>query len=524
MDTKNVILVATIATVFLVVTVGSATADCPDCGATLNSDLDLTCDMNCPNGNGLVIGADDITIEGNNHMIDGGSPGACNVDRAGIYGITLSTRDNVAIKNLKVKNFCSGIFLSAPLDNTKITNVTIENCTIYDNGVNATGKKTHGIKMKSVYNSTINNCTIYNNTGGADCEPPCENGGSGIFLKIGNDNNITNNKIYDNKKGGFFTKAKPLRNNISYNEIWGNHQGGIILRCKCCANNTIEYNNASYNYGTGIFIGGPCNTIRYNTVCNNKNGSIEELPDTGHNGCGVNFGRDDSDIDCGYAPCGSIGSRYNNLSSNRICGNEYLDIWERAGVRGTNEGDNNICDEPDGWNDDGTTGCTYRCVYAYEKQHNAKPPSTNNVPSTEFSSTDYDKIRLDDNDRKTSETDTNNYYAIHRFNFTVTEPTAKIDKIKVTWNGKGKHDGEEEVQGAELYIYNYNSGSYDDPALDSNSVNTEDTLTGEKTSGISNYISPSGNVTILVEQKSPHSADGSSHIETDYVQLRLERS
>jgi hypothetical protein len=162
-------------------------------------------------------------------------------------------------------------------------------------------------------------------------------------------------------------------------------------------------------------------------------------------------------------------------------------------------------------------------VYAYEKQHNAKPPSTNNVPSAEFSSTDYGKIWLDDNDRKTSETDTNNYYAIHRFNFTITEPTARIDKIKVTWNGKGYHDYVAYADGANLSIWNFASGAYE---LLQASANTDDevTLAGEKTSSISNYISPSENVTVLVEQKSAHSADGSSHIETDYVQLRVEWS
>ena len=539
---KSIVLAMAIAAVFLVAAIGSASANgvCVwgninngefyQCGQTVTQSCTLNATMTCSPGYGLIIGADDITINGAEYTIDGQSPGTCDdYNRAGISGtITSSTRDNVTIKNLKVKNFCSGMYFEAYGSGSKTTNLTIENCTIYDNGRNVSEVKSNGITTWFVYNSTINNCTIYNNTGGADCSPPCENGGSGIWMYAGNDNNITNNKIYDNKKGGFFTKAKPLRNNISHNEIWGNHQGGIILRCKCCANNTIEYNNASYNYGTGIFIGGPCNTIRYNTVCNNKNGSIEELPDTGHNGCGVNFGRSDSDIDCGYAPCGSIGSRYNNLSSNRICGNEYLDIWERAGVRNTNEGDNNICDKPDGWNDDGTTGCTYRCVYAYKKQHNAKPPSTNNVPSTEFSSTDYDNIRLDDNDRKTSETDTNGNYAIHRFNFTVTEPAAKIDKIKVIWNGIGKHDDDEDAdQGAELYIYDFNSASYGD-ALASTDSGAEVTLTGEKDSDISHYISSSGNVTVLVEQKNDQftyqSQTYKSHIETDYVQLRVEWS
>jgi hypothetical protein len=336
------------------------------CGEAVTESCVFNCNLSCPTGKGLVVDADNIVINGYNStlnqyfVLDGVTPGdectGSGTARTGIYNFG---HDNVVIKNLNVTNFCNGMFLKGDED-THVVNNTIENCRVYDNGRNVAGVKSSGIKMSFVYESTIENCKIYNNTGGEGCTPPCENGGSGIFMYAGNDNVITNNDIYDNKKGGFFCKAKPMRTEISHNEVWGNHQGGIILRCKCTQNSTIEYNNVSYNYGTGIFIGGPCNTIRHNNVSNNMNGSIETLPDTGHNGCGVNFGRDDTSPGCG--PGGSCGSRLNTLINNTICDNEYLDIWERAAVRGTNNGVENKCDEPDGWNDDGTTGCTYPCV------------------------------------------------------------------------------------------------------------------------------------------------------------------
>ena len=336
------------------------------CGETVTESCVFNCDMSCPAGRGLKMGANDIIVDGAGFTLDGVTPGdACTASgaaRTGIYNSPFGDEEehnNIVIKNLTIKNFCNGIYLNGDED-YHVVNNTIENCRVYNNGRNVAGVKSNGIKLIFVYESTIENCKIYNNTGGEGCTPPCENGGSGIFMYAGNDNIITNNDIYDNKKGGFFTKAKPMRNEISHNEVWGNHQGGIIVRCKCSQNLTIEYNNASCNYGTGIFIGGPCNTIRHNNVSNNKNGSIEPLPDTGHGGCGVNFGRDDADVPCG--PGGSCGSRLNSLINNTICDNEYLDIWERAAVRGTNNGVENKCDEPDGWNDDGGTGCTYPCT------------------------------------------------------------------------------------------------------------------------------------------------------------------
>ena len=45
-------------------------------------------------------------------------------------------------------------------------------------------------------------------------------------------NLITGNEIYNNAKGGFFTKMMCRDTTVSHNEVYGNGQGGIILRCK----------------------------------------------------------------------------------------------------------------------------------------------------------------------------------------------------------------------------------------------------------------------------------------------------
>ena len=64
-------------------------------------------------GHGLDIGADDIVIDGDGYTIDGVNAGNCATTmRDGVHGLYFAgTRDNVTIKDLKVKNFCSGIYL-----------------------------------------------------------------------------------------------------------------------------------------------------------------------------------------------------------------------------------------------------------------------------------------------------------------------------------------------------------------------------------------------------------------------------
>jgi hypothetical protein len=141
-------------------------------------------------------------------------------------------------------------------------------------------------------------------------------------------------------------------------------------------------------------------------------------------------------------------------------------------------------------------------------------------PGIEFNATEYAAIKADDGVFACNTTTTNGCYAAHRFNFSIDEAAADIDKINVTWNGKGWHDSGDAYNGTYLYIYNFTSGSYGS-ALASTDSGTEVTLTGEKTSGISNYIN-AGNVTILAKQKSPQSGLGTkyrSHICTDYIRL-----
>jgi parallel beta-helix repeat protein len=255
------------------------------CGETVLQSCTLNGNMTCPAGShGLIVGADDIVIDGYNetddkyYWIDGGSP----ISHAwsGVYD---PLHDNIVIKNLEVKQFRNGIYLKGDVDeDDRVENVTIENCTIHDIGTGTgTGAGTQGIKLKAVCDSTIKGCEIYNVDGTGS---GCEAGGDGIFLigspgahGYGRNNTFTDNNIHNNRKGGIFIKGAPDRNTISYNHLWENGElyagevGGIILRCKNSYNNTITHNNASDNTGSGIYLGGGKNSVTQNNVTGNKN-------------------------------------------------------------------------------------------------------------------------------------------------------------------------------------------------------------------------------------------------------------
>ena len=151
--------------------------------------------------------------------------------------------------------------------------------------------------------------------------------------------------------------------------------------------------------------------------------------------------------------------------------------------------------------------------WAYRGGVADKPPSTCDVPSTEFPL--YTAISADDGTYQSDFSNSN--YAAHRFNFSIDENKVNfITKLNVTWNGKGWHDNGGTDNGTYLYIYNFSTPGYEE--LANNSVGTDATLTGEVTSSISNYIN-SGNVTVLVVQNTAGSAFSAPHIETDYVRV-----
>jgi archaellum component FlaG (FlaF/FlaG flagellin family) len=356
--------------IFIIFIVGVASAGCIgdetgtdfECGDTVNESCTFNGDMCCDSGHGLIIGANGITIDGAGYTLDGVSSDACDgfgVQRSGIYGKSCS---DIVIKDLEIKNFCNGIYFRYTEDDgIPLERITIENCDIHHNGGDTGGDNSvHGIKLIGVFDSVILHCRIHHNTGEGDS---CEGGGNGIFLKGISGygawgNIISENEIYGNKKGGFFTKMMCKDTEVSYNKLWGNGQGGIILRCMKSENHDIHDNEIWDNYGSGIFVGGPDNIVRDNIVKNNKNGSEYGGLGTGEHGgqgsgspgkygMGICMGRND-------------GSHNNEIISNEVCGNEGVDIEVCPTCEG-NSGEENTCDTTFNYDDEGTTGCTYRC-------------------------------------------------------------------------------------------------------------------------------------------------------------------
>ncbi|MFX1379503.1 MAG: ABC transporter substrate-binding protein [Promethearchaeota archaeon] len=162
----------------------------------ITTDYTLTSDMYFEEGNGLKIGADGITINGNGHKIIGSGSGS---------GVLISNYDSVTIKNLTIQGFHTGISIYGGDHN----NITINY--ISDNKI--------GIILSSTLNEVTNNIIARNTWWG-------------VFAN-GSSNYIYRNLLINNSHqilAGLNVWVDPI-NNVGnfWSNYWGNDSDGDYI-------------------------------------------------------------------------------------------------------------------------------------------------------------------------------------------------------------------------------------------------------------------------------------------------------
>jgi len=203
-----------------------------------------------------------ITLEKDNIILDGRGHTLLGTGAFDSKGIFLSERDNVTIKNVEVRAFCTGIIISDAL-----------NCKVYRNRV------VNNLYALRIHQSS-NNSLVENNVIG--------NIFMGIWLEHCSDSWIYRNNITSDNYGLILSSS--LRNVIHKNDIIGNAALGAGLSDS--SNNTISGNTVRYNY-YGIYLySSSYNHICYNSFINNVwqakvyGNSSANIWDDGHLFCG----------------------------------------------------------------------------------------------------------------------------------------------------------------------------------------------------------------------------------------------
>ena len=191
--------------------IGHTTGRDYGCGSTIHESCTMNEDLVC-SGPGFIVGADNIVIDGNGHILEGNRTYPND-------GVVITNRSGVTLRNMVIKNF-----------NYDIRLVDSSNCKITANVID--GARYHGIFIHG-YNDEM---TRYNEITGNEIKGSLS---TGIYLYEEATDNVINNNIIETSDRGIHLKGyigwswgrqknvdlPVARNTISNNVIRSAHYG-----------------------------------------------------------------------------------------------------------------------------------------------------------------------------------------------------------------------------------------------------------------------------------------------------------
>ena len=245
------------------------------CGQVVTQDVTLTSDLNCDNGDGLIVGASGITINLNGYSItgpqgggaenptaansnseggdaansnseggDAENPTAANsnseggdaedirpvstarqtTDYDGSSGILVANADNVAIAGLgEIAGFSRGVtFLGS--SGGALTDVQLVN-----NEIGAVVASSEGteVSRNTITNNGIAVVSDASNGGVTAFNQIVANLEQGILLLGSSDNVVAANNMYGNGASGIYLDPMSQRNHIDYNTVFGHETADV---------------------------------------------------------------------------------------------------------------------------------------------------------------------------------------------------------------------------------------------------------------------------------------------------------
>ena len=283
MNRSVVALFATLASLAVILAVavpgsmggGRAPASHVGCGAEITTDTTLDSDLiDCPN-NGIVIGADDVTLDLNGHTIDGdGTPAAgCDPEREFCdIGVLNDGHDGVTIVHGSVRQFDVGIVVGRASHNHLLDVSSARNGSIGIVLFDAT---------RSLVRNSSGNGSIAHNTG------------AGLGLFSSHHVRVLNSSFRHNGDMGIAVDSAS-GNLIKGNLLARNKHFGIVVRGQAADRNQVKRNRAVRNRKIGVYIEGSRNVIARNRISHSSRNEARgiEVDGGNHNLIARNYIRD----------------------------------------------------------------------------------------------------------------------------------------------------------------------------------------------------------------------------------------
>jgi parallel beta-helix repeat protein len=226
----------------MVLSGGQALASQVSCGDTITADITLHRNLvNCPN-NGIIIGADNVTLDLNYHRIDGDGAPAVGCDPETEFcdfGVLDNGHDSVTVTNGSVSEFALGVSVLGARKN-RVLNVSSTRHVLF------------GLVVVDSTRSVVENGSFSRNI-------PPEGDGIGVFGS--NHIRIVHTKIRHNPGPGIHVDHS--NENLIKRNVFSRNSPGILL--EKADRNVVKRNRVSRS-ASGIGIEGNRNVIRRNRI------------------------------------------------------------------------------------------------------------------------------------------------------------------------------------------------------------------------------------------------------------------
>jgi nitrous oxidase accessory protein NosD len=267
------------------------------CGDTITTDTTLHKDLvNCPN-NGILIGADRITLDLNGHTIDGDGTFSEGCDVATEFcdvGVVNFRHDGVTVKDGSLRQFGGAVNFFGPLRHGRLLDISASRSAdvgiqlfetsrslIRDSSANRSisHQLGFGLALYSARHVRVVDNLFRHNAGDAvhtvdsngnliKANLMARNGGQAFVLEGGKRNQIRRNRLFRNGSG--IALSPGVRNVIAGNHIAGGRDG---IRIEKGHENLVAHNLVKHSRRVGIrlgikhpFLGGAHNVVRRNRV------------------------------------------------------------------------------------------------------------------------------------------------------------------------------------------------------------------------------------------------------------------
>jgi parallel beta-helix repeat protein len=197
------------------------------CGQIVSGEVELTNDLNCSSGDGLIVGAPGTTINLNGYKItasdDAGSEGL-SMDYDGSSGILVANADGVIISGLgEVSGFDRGVTFMGSSDG-QLTDVQVANNGI---GVLVSGSTGTELSRNTITNNGIAAILDSSNGGAVAFNQIVANEDQGILALGADENVIAANNMFGNGQYGIYLDIMSNMNTIDYNTAFGHEDADI---------------------------------------------------------------------------------------------------------------------------------------------------------------------------------------------------------------------------------------------------------------------------------------------------------